>query len=74
MTKSEKKHMLKWNSLLWLTAMVLPGFFHIAFASTKFPWPVVLPFLLLGPLLASNSMLSKAIGEPTDDPLRAGKA
>ena len=68
MTKSETKHMLKWNTVLWLAAMVLPGVCQIAFASTKFPWPVIIPFLLLGPLLVSNSMLTKAIGEPTDHP------
>jgi fatty acid desaturase len=70
MTKSEKKQMLKWNSILWVVAMVLPGIFQVAFASTKFPWPVIIPFLLFGFLLASNSMLAKAIGEPTDDPTR----
>jgi len=55
--------MLKWNTMLWLVAMVLPWFFSIAFASAKFPWPLILPFLLLGPMLASNKMLSQAIGE-----------
>jgi hypothetical protein len=62
--------MLKWNSLLWLTAMLLPGIFHMAFRSTSFPWPIILAFLLLGPLLASNRMPTKAIGEPTDDPVK----
>jgi hypothetical protein len=69
MTKSEKSKMLMWNTILWLVAMVLPGFFHIAFASTKFPWPVILPFALFGCLLASNKMLSRAIGEPANDPV-----
>ena len=68
MTKSEKNKMLKWNTILWLAAMTLPGVCQIAFASTKFPWPVILPLLLFGCLLASNSMLTKAIGEPTDSP------
>ena len=68
MTKSEKKQLLKWNTILWLAAMVLPGVCQIAFASTKFPWPVIIPLLLFGCLLASNSLLTKAIGEPTDDP------
>jgi hypothetical protein len=68
MTIAEKKHMLKWNTLLWVFAMVVPAVFHLAFASTKFPWPIIIPFLLLGALLASNQMLTKAIGNPTDAP------
>jgi hypothetical protein len=67
MTKSDKQKMLRTNSLLWLAAMILPGVLHLAFASTRFPWPVLLPLLLFGPLLASNQMLSKAIGKPTDE-------
>lgn len=67
MKNAEKKNLLKWNSLLWLMAMVLPAIFSIALASTKFPWPMILPFLLLGPMLASNKMLAQAIGEPTDE-------
>jgi fatty acid desaturase len=68
MTTAEKKNMLKSNTILWVLAMVLPAVFHLAFASTKFPWPLIIPFLLLGALLASNQMLSKAIGHPTDAP------
>jgi hypothetical protein len=63
--------MLKWNTLLWVAAMVLPGVFHIALASTKFPWPITIPCLLLGCLLASNNMLTKAMGPPTDEPAGA---
>jgi len=66
MKNSEKKNLLKWNTILWLTAMVLPAFFSIAFASTKFPWPILLPLLLIGPMLFSNKMLIQAIGESTD--------
>ena len=68
MTTAEQKNMLKWNTLLWVLALVLPGFFHLAFASTKFPWPIIIPGLLLGALLASNNMLIKAIGTPTNAP------
>jgi hypothetical protein len=68
MKNTDKKHLMKWNTILWLVAMVLPAFFSIAFASTKFPWPIVLPLLLLGPMLASNRMLIQAIGETTDSP------
>ena len=50
-----------------LAAMILPGVLHIAFSSTRFPWPVLMPFLLLGALLASNQMLARAIGKPTDE-------
>jgi len=67
MTTAEKQGMLKWNTILWLAAMALPGILKIAFADAKFPWPLILPLLLVGPLLASNSMLSKAIGATTDE-------
>ena len=68
MKNTEKKNLLKWNTILWLTAMVLPAIFSIALASTKFPWPMILPLLLLGPMLGSNKMLIQAIGETTDAP------
>jgi fatty acid desaturase len=68
MTKSEKKKALTCNTMLWLAAMILPGVCHLAFASTRFPWPIIIPFLLLGCLLASNKMLTNAAGEPTEDP------
>ena len=66
MKTSEKKNLLKWNAILWLAAMVSPAFFSIAFASTKFPWPMILPLLLMGPMLASNKMLTQAIGDSAD--------
>ena len=52
MKSTDKKSLLRPNTLLWLTAMLLPAFFSVAFAATKFPWPVILPLLLLGPMLA----------------------
>ena len=70
MTKSEKGKLLKNNTILWLTAMVLPVVLHFALGSAKFPWPVILPLLLFGAMLASNNMLAKAIGETTDDSSR----
>lgn len=66
MKSAEKNKLLKWNTILWIAAMALPGFFSIAFASAKFPWPITIPLLLLGPMMASNKMLAQAIGEPTD--------
>ena len=66
MKDSEKKNLLKWNTLLWIAAMALPAFFSFAFASTRFPWPLLLPLLLLGFMLASNKMLARAIGESAD--------
>jgi hypothetical protein len=68
MKSADKKNLLKWNTILWLAAMVMPAFFSIAFASTKFPWPMVLPLLLIGPMLYSNKMLTQAIGETSDAP------
>lgn len=67
MKTTDKKHLLKWNTILWLLAMVLPAGLSIALGSAKFPWQVIVPLLLLGPMLASNNMLTKAIGETTDD-------
>ncbi|HET6407198.1 MAG TPA: hypothetical protein VFG14_04900 [Chthoniobacteraceae bacterium] len=61
MNGAEKKNVLKWNTMLWIMAMVLPAFFSIALASTKFPWPMIVPFLLFGPMLASNKMLIRAM-------------
>ena len=69
MKNSEKKKLLKWNTILWLVAMTLPAFFSIAFASAKFPWPIILPLLLIGPMLISNKMLSQAIGNSIDAPM-----
>ena len=66
MNTSDKKQMLKRNTLLWLAAMVLPAFFSFAFASTRFPWQIIVPLLLVGPMLASNKMLIRAIGASTD--------
>ena len=71
MKNSETKNLLKWNTVLWLVAMVLPAFFSIAFSSAKFPWPTILPLLLVGPMLASNKMLSQAIGNSMDPQLRS---
>lgn len=68
MKSTEKKNLLKWNTILWLAAMGLPALFSIAFASTKFPWQIVLPLLLIGPMLASNKMLTQAIGDSAEAP------
>lgn len=67
MTRSEQQKALRSNSLLWLAAMLLPGALHLAVGSTRFPWPAIIPFLLFGAMLASNRMLARAIGKPTDD-------
>jgi hypothetical protein len=67
MTKAEKNHLIKWNSICWIAAMVLPSVLHLALGDTKFPWPLMLPFLYFGFSMASNNMLSKAIGKATDE-------
>ena len=67
MTKSEKKKMLTANACLWVAAIVLPLICHFGFASTKFPWPIIIPLLLIWPAMFSNNLLSKAIGRPSDD-------
>ncbi|WP_395749835.1 hypothetical protein [Prosthecobacter sp.] len=67
MTTSQKSKLVKTNTMLWMAAIGLPAVLHFACASSKFPWPVILPLLLVGPMLASNRMLTKAIGDTTDD-------
>lgn len=67
MKTSEKNNLLKWNTILWLAAMVLPVVFSFAIASTKFPWQIIVPLFLFPCLLASNKMLAQAIGQTTDD-------
>ena len=68
MTKSEKKKMLTSNAYLWVAAIALPLILHFGLRSTKFPWPMLIPLLLIWPAMSSNQLLSKAIGEPSDDP------
>ena len=68
MTKSEKKKMLTANAYLWVAAIALPLILHFGLRSTKFPWPMLIPLLLIWPAMFSNQLLSKAIGEPSDDP------
>lgn len=68
MKATEKKHLLKWNTARWIAAMVSPAFFSIALEGTRFPWPMILPFLLIGPMLGSNRMLVQAIGESANSP------
>jgi hypothetical protein len=68
MNNTEKKNLLKWNTILWLAAMALPALFSIAFASTKFPWQIIVPLLLIGPMLVSNKMLTQAIGDSAEAP------
>jgi hypothetical protein len=68
MTKAEKKKTLTANACLWVAAILLPVICHFGFASTKFPWPILIPLLLIGPAVASNQMLSRAIGETAEDP------
>ena len=59
MTNAEKNRLLMWNSIIWIAAMVLPGFLYLTLGSTKFPWPIVVPLLLIGFLFYSNNVLKK---------------
>ena len=61
MTHTEKKNFLVRNTILWVAAMVLPAVLSLALAGTKFPWQVLVPLLLLGCMLASNKMLTRAL-------------
>ncbi len=68
MTKAEKKKTLTSNACLWVAAILLPVICHFGFAATKFPWPILIPLLLIWPAVLSNQMLSRAICEPAADP------
>jgi hypothetical protein len=65
MKAAANKHRLKWNSLLWVLAMAMPAFFHLVLSGTRFPWPLIFPLLLFGPMLASNRMLAEAASDAT---------
>jgi hypothetical protein len=65
MNNSGNSKPLLWNSVLWLAAMVLPAFLSIALSGTKFPWQVIVPMVLIGPMLASNKLLRQAMREST---------
>ncbi|MEQ1850814.1 MAG: hypothetical protein ABMA01_04390 [Chthoniobacteraceae bacterium] len=69
MTTSEKNNLLKQNTLCWLAA-IIPLLLHFSLNSTKFPWPMILPLIYVGLMLASNKLLSKASGETTDNSSR----
>jgi len=56
MTKAEKNRLLLWNSIIWIAAMVLPFALNLTLGSTKFPWPILLPLLLIG--FGCNSHIS----------------
>lgn len=60
MSNVAKNQRVIWNSALWISAMALPAFFELALGSAKFPWPIVVPLLLVGPMLLSNKFVAQA--------------
>ena len=73
MTDSDKKKLLKSNTWLWVAAMAMAPLFHLllnAFASgpVKFPWPILMPLLMVGLLLASNKLIEEAAARRKGDP------
>jgi hypothetical protein len=67
MTKSTKSKLIKQNIICWFAAILLPLILHVGLSDTKFPWPILLPLLLLPAMLVSNSLLSKAAGDVSGD-------
>jgi len=67
MSKPSTTKLIRQNIICWLAAILLPVILHIGLSHTKFPWPIILPFLLLPAMLASNSLLSKAAEGSADD-------
>lgn len=73
MNQSDLKKLVKANTMYWLTAMVVPAIFDLgfkAFASgpVKFPWIIMIPFLYIGLLLASNKLITAAHAPGVDPP------
>lgn len=64
---TDKSKLLRINTMCWLVAIIAPTVLHYVLSSTKFPWPIILPMLLLGPMLASNNLISKAHGDNAED-------
>lgn len=72
MTQEQKRKLIRTNTLYWVIAMALPGVFHLVFEAfvsegAKFPWFILVPLMLVGLAVASNKMLSDAIGKPADE-------
>ena len=72
MTQVQKKKLIRTNTIYWVIAMALPGVFHLGFNAftsegARFPWFILMPLMLVGLAVASNKMLSDAIGKPTDE-------
>ncbi len=63
--ESIAKALIKQNTILWLAAMILAPLFHLGFAAfasgpVKFPWPIIMPMLMVGLLIGSNNLIAKA--------------
>lgn len=56
---ASKSRLVRLNTACWLAAMVLPSALDLALAGTRFPWAIVLPLLLIGPMLASNGFVAR---------------
>lgn len=67
MTPSAKSKLIKQNTICWLTAILVPVILHVGLSGTQFPWPVILPLLIIPAMLVSNSLLSAAAGERAAD-------
>lgn len=72
MNDIEKKRLLTTNTIYWIVAMLLPAMFDLGFKAlatgpVKFPWVVVVPLLLIGPLLASNNLIVQAMTKSSSE-------
>ena len=72
MTESEKKKLIKQNTILWIAAMIVTPLFWFCFQfaskPVKFPWPIIVPLMMVGLLNGSNAIVKKAIGDlPEND-------
>lgn len=64
-TNNSKKP-IQMNTAYWMAAILTPVILHFGLKETSFPWPVVLPLLLVGLMVASNRLLSAALKSRND--------
>lgn len=65
-SSTDPKKVLQHNTAYWMAAILAPVILHFGLKDTSFPWPVVLPLLLVGLMVASNRLLSAALKSGKD--------
>ncbi|NNE93750.1 MAG: hypothetical protein HKN23_19035 [Verrucomicrobiales bacterium] len=71
METAKRRNRTKINTIYWITAMAVPIILDLgleAFSSegARFPWVILIPFLFVGLLIASNKLITEASGDEND--------